>query len=414
MARTIRIIQLAVFGSNLGDNANVAGLRAMLARNLGDFELRFTDWEMLDYSWGLDTYDEADIDRVNGHDLLIIGGGGFFEIVTANDSWTGTRIAIPRELFEKIRIPVVFHGLGVHTLLEGPVAEGVARFKSFLDLLFSSDQYLVSTRNDGSLDRLRTLVGSGYADRFHVVPDGGFFTEVGDFDHPEIPAGRRTIAVNLGGDLLDKRFQERAEAPEPAPPSSGGADRIPPIVPADYDSFRSAGHAGFDAFLGKFSRVLRSTLAADDDIHIVYIPHIYRDIEAGYHFLHAIGFPYCRRRITMAPYLNGKAGQDYIFDTYRKCVLTIGMRFHANVVPIGLGVPSIGLCAFPIDEGVFRELGIPERGLDANGADFEDRLHALIGDSLRDGDAVRRRYAEIRARLVEQTESFHHKIAAML
>ncbi len=409
MSKKRRIIQLAAYGSNLGDNANIVGMRAMLARNVGEFELSFTDWEMVDYSWGLDTYDQADVDRVNDHDLLIVGGGGFFEIVPSADNWTGTRIAIPRALFEKIRVPVVFHGIGTDTVREGPADAGVARFKAFLDLLFASDRYLVSTRNDGSLARLKDLVGDAYARRFHVVPDGGFFTEVGDFDHPEIPVGCRAIALNFGGDLLDKRFPVAA-----ATAAAGKGRRSAPTTPKDYEAFRSAGFAGYDAFLDVFSRVLTDFLAADEKLRLVCIPHIYRDIEAAYHFIHRMGFPYARRRIAMAPYLSGRPGQDYVFDLYRKCALSIGMRLHANVVPIGLGVPSIGLSTFPMTADVYRECGIPERALDPGAADFEDRLRTLIADSLADPEPVRRRYAEVRARLVEQARNFHRRIATLL
>ena len=407
MTRAIKVIQLAAYGSNLGDNANIVGLRAMLSANLGG-KVAYTDWEMVDYSWGLDTYDQADIDRVNAHDLLIIGGGGFFEIIPETDCWTGSRIAIPYDLFRKIRVPIVFHGVGIDTV-RGGGEDGVSRFKDFLDLLFSSDQYLVSTRNDGSLATIRRLCGDAYADRFDVVPDGGFFTRVPDLHHPEIPPGCRGIAVNFGGDLMWERFPEKGLGWR-----AGGPREIASVIPKDYEAYRPGANAAFETFLDAFTGVLSQAMVRDPDLRLIFVPHIYRDIEVAYALFQKMGFPFSRRSMAMAPYLSGQGGQDYIFDLYRKCSLAIGMRFHANVCPIGLGTPSIGLTTFPMTGDLYGELGIPERALDPNDDDFAPAFEGLVTDSLANGDGVRARYADIRLRLEDQINAFHSKIRALV
>lgn len=413
MTRKVRIIQLAAYHSNLGDNANLRGTRKMLRQNLHGMDVEFTDWEILDYSWGLDHYTQDTIDWVNSHDLLIIGGGGFLEIINATDCWTGTRIAIPEELFKKITIPVVLHGVGTPNL-RTPDPEPLQRFKNFIDLLYSSDQYLVSTRNDGSQDTFRRLLGDEYADRLDVIPDGGFFTEVDDHTHPELNPSGRTIAINFGGDLLDIRLRETPDDLARIQAAHDYGDTPPPPMPSDYEGYKPSDNVPFDRFLAEMKNVLVKMFHKHPDINVVFVPHIYRDIEMGYDFLHSMGFPYCRRRMTMAPYLHGDEGQSYIFDLYKKCDLAIGMRFHLNVCCVGLGTPTIGIGTFVDILELYRELGMEDRVLNANNRTFMTDFEALLEQTLSDPDAVRARYAEKRKELVAQINAFHAKIRALL
>jgi len=398
----MKIVQLACFRSNIGDNANIDGTRRRLAANLGE-EPAYSPWELLDYSWGLDHYSQARIDFVNEHDLLVIGGGGFFEILGEKgaESWTGTRINIPELLFDRIKIPVVFHGVGVDAWR--PAAQrNIERFGRFLDRILHSDQFLVSTRNDGSHSTLERLYGEAMARSVEVIPDGGFFVVPGRHLHPEA-SGHRHLLINLAGDMLDVRFPTDRRQRE--------CDGQPIAqVPPDYELYTSTRNATLDTFLDRLAGVLKRRLAQDPDLSLVIVPHIYRDIAIGARLIDIIGFPFSRRRISMAPYLNGQEGSDYIFDLYRSADLVLGMRFHANVCPIGLGAPTLGLACYPQIDGLYDEIGQPDRRIAVNEDDFETRLETAIERSFAEGDAVRRRYAGLNFELANRIDRFHARI----
>lgn len=411
MKKKLRVVQLACFQSNLGDNANCTGLRAMIRKNFPECDVEFTDWELIDYSWGK-SYTQEDVDMVNGHDLLIIGGGGFFEILMdGTQSWTGTRINIPYDLFMSIKVPVVFYSVGIDAV-RGGSEEGVARFRRFLDLMEESPRHLVSMRTDGSRETVRQLLGDSYADRLTIIPDAGFFTETKDFFHPEIPEGKQAVTINLGGDLLSVRFPD-GPRPDPVLPMPELIGR-PVARPKDYEFLGGGENAGCERFLAELSDVLVDLLARRPDLHLVFVPHIYRDIVMGYRLMSLMGFPYCRRHVSMAPFLSGDAGQDYIFDLYRKSALAIGMRFHANVSPLGLGVPTVGLGTWHMLEAMYQEIGAPDRVVDCNDPDFTPKLHQLIWSTLDDPEAVKERYRGLRASLAATTDAFHGRIRTLL
>ena len=60
--KKLRIIQLASYRGNIGDNANMSGTRRMLQANLSDYELEYTDLEYLEYEpdprWGGKSFDD--------------------------------------------------------------------------------------------------------------------------------------------------------------------------------------------------------------------------------------------------------------------------------------------------------------------------------------------------------------------
>ena len=77
--QTLRVLHLASFAGNIGDLANHAGARRMLAERLG-FALKFTDLEIREFYWKQRSFDDAFVAYANSFDLLIIGGGNYFEL----------------------------------------------------------------------------------------------------------------------------------------------------------------------------------------------------------------------------------------------------------------------------------------------------------------------------------------------
>ena len=112
---------------------------------------------------------------MNQFDALIIGGGNYFEL-WVESSPTGTSIAIPPDLFSKIKIPIFFNALGVDPGQGVPDSSRI-KFMGFLDTLLGSEQYLVSVRNDGAKKNLSRHVGNRYSEAVLHTPDNGFFVE---------------------------------------------------------------------------------------------------------------------------------------------------------------------------------------------------------------------------------------------
>ena len=61
---------------------------------------------------------------------------------------------------------------------QGVPEKSKQNFTRFLSKLLSSDQYLVSVRNDGAVDTLREEISSEFSDAVHQIPDGGFFMQL--------------------------------------------------------------------------------------------------------------------------------------------------------------------------------------------------------------------------------------------
>jgi polysaccharide pyruvyl transferase WcaK-like protein len=385
--RPLRIAQLASFRGNIGDNANVVGTRALLRRNLG-CEIEFTDLEYLEYEpdprWGGRKFDEAFADIANAHDLLMIGGGGFFELAV-DRSATGTPIDLSVEILDRIEVPIVFYALGFHVSY-GICEARTEKFRAFLNYLQQRRDVLISVRNDGSLDTLRSVLGEAYARQVDKVPDGGFFTQPVSCEHAELPPDGRRIAINLAGDGLCLRFHERG--------------------PTE--------HTNCDKFLERFAAVMNGLFRKREAVHAILVPHIPEDLAIIARFMQKVGPPFCRKRITVAPYIHGEAAQGYVFDLYSKCDAVIGMRFHANVCPIGLGVPTIGLITYPQVENLYQELGMPERSLRADADDFQQRVGEMIEDMFVNGAAITDRYRMLTARLEEDVSRFHARIRELV
>lgn len=418
MARRLRIVQFASFCSNLGDNANISGLRWLFRQAFPSVEIAWSDWDIVDYSFTR-SYSDEDIEWVNSHDLLIVGGGGFFEILPDSPSWTGTRFNIPEPLFEKISIPIMFHGLGTHRvradMAQADVSDQIRRFHQFFAGLRVRPDCLISFRTDGSRGVLPALLPNSLIADIPIVADAGLYadptpprTDDRSVAFPETAGAEKVILVNFGGDLLDARFPD----PDMRYQDLDTVARIE--HPSDYEHPKIVDHAGFNRFITGFADLLRTWLDRRADLAVVFVPHIYRDIQMGAALLTELGFPYNRRRVTMAPYLYDFAGHDRIFNLYKSADLVIGMRYHANVCPVGFGTPTIGLVTFPMLSGFYREINSEDRCADVTRPDVFRRIDRLIAESLAAPEPIRARYATIRAEQQARSMDFVGRLKGVL
>jgi len=374
----IRILHLASFNGNIGDNANHSGARSRLRRHFGHgVQLEFTDLEIRHFYnvWNDRQFDESFLDLANTFDMLLVGGGNYFELWVEN-SRTGTTIDLPPAMLDRLRIPTVFYALGLDTC-KGCSAVTLSRFKEFLDHVFCHERFLVSVRNDGSIETARHFLGEEYASRLYKVPDGGFFVEADDSAHPEFIGYDKSIVLNLAGDMLERRF------------ASTGADTVTS-----------------DSFICSLAKLMERVLNKHKDLALVLVPHIHRDIPIIGELMGQMNDKLARSRVRIAPYLNGPGSERYIFDLYRKATVTLGNRFHANVCPIGLEVPSIGLVNYPKIQALYQDLNMPERAVDMLASNCFDRIDALLNETLEHPEPIRLRYRDLVRELSLQLDVF--------
>lgn len=361
----MKVLHLASFHGNIGDNANHSGFRPWFERLAGPVE--WTDWEIREFyrSWGGKRFDESHLEYVNRFDLLVIGGGNYFEL-WVDHSPTGTSVEIPLELFAKIRPPVFFNALGCDA---GQGTQGVAKFNAFLDMLDKNPRVLITLRNDGAKETLRKHVPAAIAEKIATIPDGGFF-----LDHEKLPAKRR-IGINLASDMAEVRFS------------------------------RFAG--GIADFCREFAAAIDAAAARDPEIDFMFFPHIFRDLEIVSTVIASLSDKLRRTRVSVAPYVTGAEGAREVFGLYSQCEKIAGMRFHANVCALGMGLPTIGLCNYPQVRFLYQELNRSDRLLDVDQPGFASELcERMVKREPRDESVL--------ADVTRQRQAFEPRLASWL
>lgn len=376
--KVLKVAHLASFSGNIGDNANHIGFRHYFNQYV-EFDIQFTELEIREFYWKQKKFDDSFVDLVNQYDLLIIGGGNYFEL-WVDESATGTSIDISPSLFSKIAVPVLFNALGVDRF-QGTNNVNLKKFQIFLDTITNNDQYLVSVRNDGAMNTLEKYFGSRYQDNILHVPDGGFFTRIDNYQQPEIVLDSINIGINIAGDMLNTRFNLY-----------------------DHDNI------DYSTYCHEMGEIINQLALEDHRLHFLFFPHIFRDIQAIADILAHINDEYLRRRVRVAPYLVGDTGQSYIFNLYNQCNLIWATRFHANVCPIGLEIPTIGLINYGQIAMLYKELEIEDRGVVTNKKGFSKRLYQLTMKSLKETSIIKARYRSITAGLAERSTIFHKEI----
>eukprot|EP00873_Tetraselmis_striata_P021186 jgi/Tetstr1/441450/TSEL_029695.t1 len=203
--RKLTALHLASFVGNLGDNAMHDGEYRTRAADL-PFCLDHRACEVRDFiHWHERSFDERFVADAARADVLVVGGFSLFQLWRGT-TVSGTYLDVSAEFFANLPCPVLFHGLGCDaTRGVNPLA--VERTCAFLDVLLPRENCRFSLRNDGSVDLIRAHLGPRYADAMEIVPDGGLFGEPRSHVHAGLSADARFIAVNLAGDMPDKRYR---------------------------------------------------------------------------------------------------------------------------------------------------------------------------------------------------------------
>ena len=355
--RTIKIFHVASFTGNIGDNASHLGLYNVLKTVLGD-RLDIEQVEIRRFYKKYSLADKMNFDleftqKANAKDLLIFGGGGFLDYWVPN-SETGTTFDMSDEILDKLIVPTLFVSVGC--MPHQPVPEGnIDKFHHFLQKIGSKKNMRIAVRNDGSILEIKRLFGGEFEGTITEILDNGFFYE------PSIKFNCRLlekpyIAINT---TLDQLIMK---------------NRM--IGNVNYFQLR-------EELLSLLQRIIDET-----DYSLVFVPHIFKDLQAFRELLEGMNDFYVRSRVAIAPYLQGDYGCNYLMSVYHQANSVLSMRFHANVCPLSMGKRTVGLAALDRVVHMYNSIGKSSDCIPANDK-FADKVYKkLINISPNNSDTL--------------------------
>lgn len=319
----MRILHVASFVGNIGDNASHLGLRYLIS-DVCDTPILRTQLEIRRFYQRYSRHDRARFDdsfaeQANAHDLVVFGGGGFLDFSIEGSS-TGTTIDIDEAVLGKIRTPIVISSVGCVPHQAIPPGN-VERLRRFLDLLLDRGDVVIGLRNDGSADAMQSHLGGEYA--LETILDNGFFFRLSDVAEPLTK--NPYIAINVATDQIAMSTALRAGA-------------------------------SINDVYGEIA-IIADYILNDTDHDIVFVPHIYKDLQGIAEVLTRIDDFLVRTRIAVAPHVQGDAGCQMLMSVYAQAELTLGMRFHANVCAVAMGCEVVGIAALPRIAAMFHSIG---------------------------------------------------------
>jgi len=378
----LKVLHVASFSGNIGDNANHNGLRRKIAK-ICKSNIVYTEIEVRRFYQNYNRpdklkFDDNFVEIANAHDLVIIGGGNFFEIWIESSS-TGTTIDMPGKIIEKIKTPIFFFGLGFDPY-KGVPEGNIDKFKSFIDKLIEKKIHTITVRNDGSMKHIENLLGTEYKKKIEHVPDGGFFIELEEANEKIFNISSPYIAINVAKDMADLRF-------------NNGENSIT-----------------YELFTKTFAKTLDIFLEKQTDFEIIFIPHIYSDLDAIYDILKNMSDPNRRHKVSTAPLLHGLGSEQIVFNIYKNAKFSMGTRFHTNVCSIGLNTPSIGLVSYPKLKDLYEELNLLNRIVEINQYGFQKTLLTKMEETLKNKKSIKLEYSSLKKELENEMDEVILKV----
>lgn len=373
----IRVLHIASFRGNLGDSAMHDGAYRTRAEDC-PHPFVYARQEVREFfHWGNKSFDDAFIDHLNTFDLAIFGGMVGYEL-WRNDTASGMRFDIAPNLLAKVRIPVVFYGLGCDATRGTMEASTRDKCRRFLDAAYQRG-ILFSLRNDGSRQILEDNLGIDYVAQMAIIPDGGLFASPTPARTNTLYPAQKLVAINLAGDIPDVRF------------GTAGGEEV---------------------FARKISDISCTLLDAEPDVRVVLIPHVPADFSLIAQVLERMPDKHRRLHVSVAPYLTSGDNWSEIFDIYRQAHLVIGMRFHACVVSIGQGTPTLGIATHHKVSGFFEGLELQGHCLSPNEKGWAERLTAQSLNILENASCNREQIASRKTLHRLELRRFHERMTA--
>lgn len=296
---------------NWGDKALVYATQRIFEKELG-----LVDWTNMDCRR---PYTQKDIDLINQHEFLVVGGGGLILPDTATNTVSGWQWQISKDMLEKINIPIIVYAIGWN-LFSGqknndkilkPNLKALAEKASFISLRHSEDVDIFN-RYVGSKKAVLNVCPSVVMDSFRDCSSGVVGLNIAG-DRPEIRYGNKTVVYQKLKYFVDWLYKNNYQP------------WIINHMPSDID------FAGFY----KQSRDIRV-------YNMATMP-----VEAGIQLYR---------------------GVEYMFAT----------RGHAQMVPMGLGVKTASLVSHKKITRFLDDVGAGETSIDISDPMLETKCIGMI------------------------------------
>lgn len=335
----MKILHVASFLGNIGDNASHMGLCRILDIILTDYEIVRMEIRKFYKNYKQNdkcVFDENFVAYANTFDCLIIGGGGFLDY-WVKDSITGTTLDMNPKVLTSLNIPMLITSVGCNPHRDVP-SGNIDKFRYFLDELLSYSNIRLAVRNDGSVNSIKKEIGVCYLSKIEEVLDNGYFY---------LPSGSH---------LLNTKTKYAAVN-----------------ITSDQIQMNSSLLQGFDPqlYYKELSKTL-SYIIDEKKFDIVFVPHIYSDLKAIASLLEHMNDYVIRKNISVAPCIQYDQGADNLFSIYRESSLVLGMRFHANVCNLAMGKAIVGLSALDRVKYTYDYMGFAESYNNITGKFSED------------------------------------------
>lgn len=249
----------------------------------------FRKWNIKDVTQKVD---QRLIDEINESDVLIIGGGGLFLPDTNENAVSGWQWAVSKEQVEQIKVPIVVFSVGYNYFKDQTNSE---LFISSLNHIVEKAAF-VGLRNTGSVKVVRELVDDSLKNKIEYQPCTT--TLIRKLYGVQPKKRTKTVAFNIAFDREERRYVE---------------DK--------------------DVILSQVAKA--AALIEERGYSIIYVAHSDEDLR----FL-----PYLQRAGVQYKVKNlSHCFPDKVIQFYRKMIVVIGMRGHAQMIPFGIGVKIISL-----------------------------------------------------------------------
>ncbi|MCJ8327830.1 MAG: polysaccharide pyruvyl transferase family protein [Campylobacterales bacterium] len=344
----MKILHIASFIGNIGDNASHMGLYNILNELISNYEI-----ENIEIRKFYNNYQEQDkqmfdikfIKYMNTFDLCIIGGGGFLDY-WVKDSKTGTTIDIDPSLLCHISTKTILTSIGSNP--HKVIPEGnIEKFREFLKNVEKNSNIKIAIRNDGSSLSIKRDIGIEYLENITEILDHGFFYSLVKVDNKLIE--NKYIAINITDDqiLMQSKLRDSID---------------------------------INLYHKELIKVVEYIVKVRN-LHVVFVPHIYSDIKAIANFICLLNDNIIRNYVSVAPCLQGNNGANKLFSVYKNSEYVIATRFHANICSIALGKKTIGLGVLDRVHYLYDSLGIREFSLSINETLSDKVINLLSSDN---------------------------------
>lgn len=315
-------------------------------------------------------------------DLLLLGGGGYVFHRPEDSSHSGWQFNIRLEDIEKIKVPIVFYAIGYNKF---PFDND-----GFRDILNShlracqDKSSLFSVRNNGTREELISRGLSG--DKIEVIPDPAMFLTPRMPTLPGLDGDELAIGLNWAGDRTSHRWGDGGEVTE-------------------LKTLRGIARGLARLLETKPGKVMLTP-------HIVDMDEIREDVlreELGDRLLNLM---------TEVPgmYPPATAQVNFLAGAYQRMDLVLGMRGHSNIIPFGMGTPTIAVGHHQKNRFFQCEIGQPDLVLDTERTELLENPNALASfiDEVLEKQDLREELATRRAELDALATNFDCRMLQLI